>query len=357
MIVKIFFVIPSLRAGGAERVMSFLAENLSHDKFKVTLIVIGHQKDQAYSVDTKMVDVVFLGKDKVSQAFLPMFRQVKKLKPDIVLSSIGHLNILMSFMAPLRPRTAFVAREANIDKVRKKFSAKKKGLRRINLKKIGYRFLKTIICQSNDMYEGFTGEFPQFKSKTVVINNPITDGFTLKEKKNETGIFAFITVGALHGRKGHDRILKALSRFPHPFTYTIVGNGEKKQEIFDMAKSLGIFEKIQHIPYTNEVPKYLAKNDFYLQGSYVEGFPNAVIESCAVGTPVLAFDAPGGINEIIDENVNGSVSKSEDEFLESLIHHTTTNTFNPEQVRESVLKKYGKEIILKKYEDLFFKFI
>ncbi|WP_418501166.1 glycosyltransferase [Flagellimonas sp.] len=351
--IKIAFVVPSLRPGGAERVMSFLAMNLSNDKFKVSLIVVGHKKDQSYTVDENKVDMVFLEKDKISKAFFPLLIEIRKLKPDVVMSSIGHLNIMMSFMAPITRRTAFVAREANIDKVRKQFSAKKKGIRRINLKKIGYRHLKAIVCQSNDMYEGFLGEYPQFKPKTVVINNPITDGFSLKGKRHDPGTTSFITVGTLHPRKGHDRILKALSKLHMPFEYTIIGDGEKKEELIAMAKSLGVHEKITHIPYTKEVPKYLSKSDFYLQGSYVEGFPNAVIESCAVGTPVMAFDAPGGINEIIEKGVNGYVSRSEDEFLANLKSCAKMDPYNPELVRESVMKKYGKEIILSKYESLF----
>ena len=33
----------------------------------------------------------------------------------------------------------------------------------------------------------------------------------------------------------------------------------------------------------------------------VEGFPNVLIESCVVGTPILAFNAPGGLDEIIEK--------------------------------------------------------
>ena len=44
---------------------------------------------------------------------------------------------------------------------------------------------------------------------------------------------------------------------------------------------------------------YLSDSDFFIQGSYVEGFPNSVLESCSVGTPVIAFNCPGGTKEII----------------------------------------------------------
>ncbi|MCA0959874.1 glycosyltransferase [Allomuricauda sp. XS_ASV26] len=353
MIRKIIFVIPSLRAGGAERVMSFLAANLPKNKYQVSLIVIGHKKDQAYSVESNDLEIVFLGKDKISDAFLSLFKQIKKRRPHLVISSISHLNIMMSFMACFFLKTVFIAREANVDRVRKKYSDRKKRFGGINLKKIGYRFLGAIICQSQDMYDGFISEYPKFRSKTYIINNPITDAFILKHNNAPNPIQHFITVGSLHPRKGHDRILRTLSKYPHPFKYTIIGDGVNKEKLAKMAKSLNISEKINHIPHTSNVAKYLAQNDFYLQGSYVEGFPNAVIESCAVGTPVLAFDAPGGINEIIENGINGHVSVNEEEYLNNLRHYTSSNHFNTQEVRSSVVKRYGKKIILGKYEDLF----
>ena len=47
---KLYFVLPSLRAGGAERVISYLASNLNKSEFDVTLIIVGKEKDAAYNV-------------------------------------------------------------------------------------------------------------------------------------------------------------------------------------------------------------------------------------------------------------------------------------------------------------------
>ncbi|MEO2051238.1 MAG: glycosyltransferase [Allomuricauda sp.] len=353
MIKEVIFVLPSLRAGGAERVMSFLASNLPENKYRISLIIIGHKKDQAYTLDDKKIEIVFLEKNRISKSFFLLFNEIRKRKPDIVISSIAHLNVMLSFMAFFLRRTAFIAREANVDRVRKKFSKRKKRFGGIDLKRIGYRFPKAIICQSQDMYDGFIEEYPYFKSKTYIINNPVTDDFLLKEKKEFNGPKRFITVGTLHPRKGHDRLLRSLASYPLPFEYTIVGDGEKKTELLQLAENLNIRDHITHVPFTNEVAKYLANSDFYLQGSYVEGFPNAVIESCAVGTPVLAFDAPGGINEIIENGVNGHVSGTEQEYLENLVAYTKSANMDPTIVRTTVLNKYGKKIILRKYEELF----
>src|SRR5690606_663346 len=102
------------------------------------------------------------------------------------------------------------------------------------------------------------------------------------------------------------------------FNYTLVGNGVDRDEIFAHAKNLGLTDNIKHIPFTNEVATYLKENDVFLQGSFVEGFPNALLESCAVGTPVIAFKAPGGIDEIIENGINGFIADDKDDFLAKL---------------------------------------
>ena len=61
--IKILFVIPTLMAGGAERIMTFLSKNLDNIIFDSTLIVIGSQREIAY--DTTNMKIIFLNKSRV----------------------------------------------------------------------------------------------------------------------------------------------------------------------------------------------------------------------------------------------------------------------------------------------------
>ena len=78
------------------------------------------------------------------------------------------------------------------------------------------------------------------------------------------------------------------------------------------------------------------------------------MESCSVGTPVIAFDAPGGTREIVENGINGFIVRSEEEFMNKLI---TKKEWNSKIVADSVYKKFGAEQILKKYENLFIEII
>ncbi|WP_100611545.1 glycosyltransferase [Confluentibacter lentus] len=350
--IKVTFVIPSLRPGGAERVMSYIAQNLNKHLFEVTLLVIGYSKKASY--DITGINLVFLNKPRVLVAFWPIFKHLYKSKPDIVISAITHVNTLMGIQSLWFKKTKFVGREVNVLSVLNNVQAasRKYPFSISGLTERSYKLLDIILCQSQDMATDMIHNFNAPKDKIRIINNPISDLFKPKEKQVDNKISKFITVGSLVTRKGHDRLLNALSKFEGPFEYYIIGDGDKSGEIFGLAEVLSLTNKIIHIPFTKDVSKYLKESDVFLQGSYVEGFPNALLESCAVGTPVLAFDALGGINEIVEEGINGFVAKDESDFLLKL-DLITKRTWDPKEVSDSVIKKYNKEKILKDYENLF----
>jgi glycosyltransferase involved in cell wall biosynthesis len=349
--IKICLIIPSLRPGGAERVMSFLADHLDPERFATTLIVIESEKETAYEV--KNIKVIYLNKERSREAFFVIFNYLRKHRQDIVLSSIMQLNIMLSVYAIFFWKTRFVIRETF---VRGKDFKSKLSFRLILLEKLQKIFIDKIICQSNDIYKDLIENHGYNSKQLVLINNPITNDPGPKKlgKKNslDTKVWNFITVGRMAKQKGYERVIQALSKFNYPFRYTIIGNGHEKDKIFDLINELNLNKKITHIPFSKQVLDHLTQSDVYLQGSYYEGFPNALLETCIVGTPAIAFDAPGGINEIIQNGINGFIVKSEKEFLEKL-EHLIYNIPDPQIVSESVRNRYSKEIIVKKYESLF----
>lgn len=348
--IKITFIIPSLKAGGAERVMSFIAKSLNPSRFETSMIIIGFKKDCVFDIEN--VNVHFLNKKKVSQSFFKVNKTLKTLQPDIVVGSISHINIMLSLISVFFKKTKFVGRESNVASVRKK-QGEKENLFLNFLHKRSLTVLDAIICQSNDMYEDFKNYYTINSKKFIIINNPITDNFILKKSNTDNRIIKYITIGSLHKRKGHIRILEILSKLDHKFHYTIIGNGNEYDHIISTIENLNLTKVITHIPYSNKVSTFLAENDVFLNGSYVEGFPNVMIESCAVGTPVIAFEAPGGINEILINGVNGYIVNTQEAYINQLNKIAKQNPFIPSLVSESVTSRYSKEVIINKYETFF----
>lgn len=348
--IDILFILPSLRSGGAERVMSFLAQNIDPTTFKASLLITGSNEDQKYQVDK--IDVTFLNKKRVKQAIPAIIKYLLVNRPKIVISAIGHLNMAMGLIGLLFPKIKFVARETTISgfSLNTENKGNKKGSK---FYRFSLRSVDKIICQSNDMKNALIGNHGISVSKIIVINNPVTSKFKLKSKPSiKDNELKFVTIGRLTERKGYERILNVLAKFKKPFHYTIIGSGNHKDIIVKTIEELGLGEKVTLISFTDKVNDILAENDLYLQGSYVEGFPNALLESCATGTPAVVYDAPGGINEIIIPGLNGYIAQDPTDFLEKL-ELSVCQDWSPTDIRESVHSRYSEQKIVSDYEEFF----
>lgn len=346
---KVCFILPSLKAGGAERVISFLAKNLDSKVFDVKIAVVGFKKDTVYDIDD--LDVVFFNRKRLIYCVYPLFKFIKKNNPDLVFGSISHVNILLSCYNLIFRDVRFIIREASVMSSMLEFSKSKQQIPRFILK-ILYNKLDGIVCQSSDIKKDLINQFGIIESKLAIINNPITQNNHLSfSDKKSSNLINLITVGRLSAEKGHQRILKGLSEIKnYAFLYTIIGSGPLKYKIKSFADELGIIDKIKFIDHTSNVLDYVSKSDFFIQGSYVEGFPNAVLESCSVGTPVLAFNCPGGTREIIEDRINGFLAGSEKDFNKILQNLNKIQVFDRDIVRATVFQKFSSKKIIKEYE-------
>lgn len=349
---KILFILPSLKAGGAERVVSFLAKNLDQNVFETKIAVVGFKKDAVYNIDN--LDVTFFNQNRLFNGVYPLYKFIKIHKPDIVFGTIRHVNILLGFFNLIFRNVCFIVREASVISTMLKFSNSKQYIPSFLIKFL-YNHLDAIVCQSNDIQKDLQIMYGLQKDKLVVINNPITIEADLPPKRMTfSNKIRFITIGRLSKEKGHQRILLGLKSIKnYDYSYHIIGDGPLKEEISEFAKTLGIRDKIEFISYTKDVSTYLGNSDFYLQGSYVEGFPNALLESCYMGTPAIAFNCPGGTKEILTPTSNGYLVNNEEEFKQTLELINVHNQFLRNEVRKSVTKKFSKTKILNEYQNLF----
>ncbi|MBS1737350.1 MAG: glycosyltransferase [Bacteroidetes bacterium] len=347
---KVVCILPSLKAGGAERVISYIAARLNKDLFEVKLIVLGFEKDTVY--DTSFVHTQYLEKSRLITSILPLFKIIFTERPHVVLSSIGHVNLLMGFFSVFFKKIKFIGREASVMSQMNQFTHFNSKILR-NLTRVLYPHLRMIVCQSEDMRLDFITYFNLEPSKLVVINNPLTCVPTIAEYCIDKKQIKFITVGRLSEEKGYLRIIEGLSKIKdYDFTYTIIGSGPQEDIIKEKIKIKGLDNKVKFIAYTSGVLEELKNHDFFLQGSYVEGFPNALLESCSVGTPVIAFNAPGGTKEIVENGRNGFLVENENAFCTILSKIIEINNFQRKEVAATVATKFNANNIIRQYEEL-----
>ncbi len=352
--IKILFLIPTLQGGGSERVFTTIAQNLPPSVFSVIFVVLDGQ-DAFFPMEHSGIRFLDLETPRVTKAFWKIRQLIKKEKPHIVFSTLSHLNIILAmgrfFLAPRSTR--FVARESSVMSLNNKHQ-NPTWLFNL-LTRLFYRNFDALICQSKDMYTDFVDNFGLSKDKLHIINNPINRA-QIAQKVQEMAVFKdknsrFVTVGRLVKGKGIDRLLTVLSRFDMPFVFDIIGDGPEKESLLALAKTLNMSEKVQfHGALENPFPLVNAA-DIFVFGSHHEGFPNVLIEAGACGVPVVAFDCKGGINEIIEQGVNGFVVADNDfEGFEQAIYETLEKPFNRAMIAEMTQKRFDLPMIMAQYE-------
>ncbi len=135
-----------------------------------------------------------------------------------------------------------------------------------------------------------------------------TDGFTQQRY--------FCAVGRLVEQKGFDLLLqayaKACSVAPEIPSLVIVGTGEDKSALQELAAELNIDKRVVFYGFT-ENPYYIINHaEAFVLSSRHEGMPTALVEAMFLDTPVIAFDCPTGPGELINNNVNGLLVPAND---------------------------------------------
>ena len=166
---------------------------------------------------------------------------------------------------------------------------------------------KAIVTVSNDIREQLINEFNIPAYKVLTIANGVNDEFLVKGQQSTSNgnhkQLTLITVGSLIPRKNISFLIKALSKLPSHVETTVVGNGEEKESLIQLSKSLKIDHRIHFLGARNptDIPTLLAEHDAFILCSKSEGRSNAIYEAMACGKAIIASDLPGTKEQIIHE--------------------------------------------------------
>jgi glycosyltransferase involved in cell wall biosynthesis len=122
-------------------------------------------------------------------------------------------------------------------------------------------------------------------------------------------------MGRLTHQKGFDLLLEALAGVRAagvPARLTIVGVGELEGALAAQAKALGLADVVAIVGFQEQPARFFAHADVFVLSSRYEGMPNVVLEALACGLPVVAFDCPHGVSEIVHDGVNGRLVPADD---------------------------------------------
>ncbi|MGC5743613.1 glycosyltransferase [Chryseobacterium sp. NFX27] len=348
--ISVIFILPDLETGGAERIVTTIANHLSRDRFEPKILLLRKQGGYLNFLK-KDVEIIDINTERIRHSLKPILGEIYRRKPDIVFSGFGEVNAYLALFIKLFPRTKFIARETNV--VTQHVTRKE-----IKFFYNFYNNYQRIIAQSDDMMHDLVDNFNIKKKKIVKINNPVDFDF-INEKlgtsaKPECFKYNYknvVAIGNLSARKGFDNLLKVFSRLKNEnIMLHILGDGKDKDVLLQMKDFLGLKNVIFHGRQDNPY-QYLKYADLFILSSRYEGFPNVLLEAGACGTYSLANNCPGGINEIIQHQVNGEVSNIENyEDFSQKVMKVLQGNYNRDGIKNSIRSRFSKDIILDKYE-------
>ena len=180
--------------------------------------------------------------------------------------------------------------------------------------KTSYKNLNKLVCISKDIKEDLIKNCDYKFSNMEVIYNPhdisliqnlakvpITDPVEKDIISKKTILF----LGRFSIQKAPWHLIKAfkllIDKNKTDANLVFIGDGDKNvtKYIKDLIDDLNISDKVFFLGRKDNPYKYLAKSGVLALSSHYEGTPNVIVESIAVGTPVVSSNCTRGIEELM----------------------------------------------------------
>ena len=285
---------------------------------------------------------------------LDILKNVKKIAPDVIICKGGGY-LFFDFFTVI-----FLSKLIDVPVVGEwmgsdlllKSSPMRTWMKKFLLSRFSINFV-----QSEQMFKEAMKLNPESNIEILPDKGVDTEFFKPKyESIDQSETVRILYLGRLHEVKGLEYLIKAFSSVndKHPnSTLTIVGEGDEKERLMKMSRSLGLEDDVE---FTGEVVyketlEYYQKSDIFVLPSLSEGLPNVLMEAMACGLPSVVTHV-GGNKELIKKGKGGFIvnTKSSSELSEAINEliedpelRKTMGQFNRQRV-----KKYDTKRLMRK---------
>ncbi|MGB7251803.1 MAG: glycosyltransferase [Phormidesmis sp.] len=317
---KVAAFIPSLAGGGAERGLVNLLKSMTATDISWDLILASKEGPYLDEVPSQ-VRLIDLKVKRVSQAIVPLARYLRREQPSILIAYMSHTSL-----------AAIAARKLALSKTRlilveQQSMTSRPLLFRARfvppLMRQFYPSAEAVVVVSQGMVAEMIDELRLSKDKIHAIANPVVGSDLLAQASEKAdhpwlqdteSIPVFLNVGRLHPQKNQALLLNAFAavRAKTQARLIILGEGEERSPLENLAKQLGIADDVSMPGFVDNPYSYMSKATAFVLSSNWEGLPTVLIEALACGCPVISTDCPTGPSEILCEGEYGRLVPMED---------------------------------------------
>lgn len=322
---RVALVIHSLERGGAERVMSIMANYWVTRSWEVSLVTIAGRDLDAYTLAAgiKRVALGLAGKSphrlqglwKNMRRWRALRKALKRIQPDVVVSFTTNINSL-TLLALLGTHIPVIIAErmdpAWIDV----------GFARNLLVRIMYPHAAALVVQTERARQLMQQRFASLPIR--VLPNPVPE-HDPDESHEQVPLRELLRIapdariiaamGRLGPEKGFDLLIEAFGDISelHPEWHLVIfGEGKIRSQLEGQIGALAIRDRV-HLPgLVYAARNYLSQADMFVLSSRCEGFPNVLLEAMASGLPAVSFDCQSGPSDIIRHGQDGLLVEAGD---------------------------------------------
>lgn len=300
--------IPSLRGGGAERVMVTLANAFAARGHRVDLVLVSTEGPYLSEISSR-VRIVDFKRTRVIAGLLPLASYLRRERPDALLSALTHANIIAigaKCLAGGGTHTAVSERSAPSQNLRGGIA---NWVLRLMMRFL-YPRADVIISVSRGVNQELESLFGLARQKLAVIYNPIDTGKIRRLMQEPVShlwvahkeVPVILAAGRLTVAKDYPMLLKAfaLLRAERPARLVILGRGEEELTLKELAKELDVASDVFFAGFQNNPYAWMRNCDLYVMSSSWEGLPGALLEALTCGAKVVSTDCPSGPAEILE---------------------------------------------------------
>jgi glycosyltransferase involved in cell wall biosynthesis len=372
----IIFTLPDFRGGGAERVFLNLINNIDRDFFDIHVVVGKFKGEYCTNLkkDISIHELSCVG----SIACIPrMLRVVQNIKPDIVISTLGFVVTVSIISHALPKRIKIISRFGNtissfLQDI-KKISQLKYYLQYM-LNRLVIHSSDVVIVQSDHMLRDLVQVFSlknRSARKIIKINNPVDcKGLNLASQLEKVPLsiksfvessFVFVSVGRLESQKNYEDLLKSFKIVHNSCPKSkllILGEGSCRNDLNKLISNLSIGTFVLMPGFIANTEAAVHISDFFVSSSLYEGMSNAILESLALGIPVIATDCPSGIREVVHDGDSGFLVSIQGDVVKNLAEkmlfvYNNKSCLNTSNIKKIVQENFDIHHVVGKYESVF----
>lgn len=302
---KILYVITSLGLGGAEKVVSQLADEMCSKGHTVKIAYLtGENLVKPNSSEVEIIELNLNSVKDFPAASIKFKRLISEFQPEIIHSHMVHANIFSRTNRLITPMNKLICTAHNSNEGGK-------------LRMLAYRLTNPLCNIFTNVSKEATSAF--VKNNIVKPNKMLTvyNGVDLNKFQNMSSTLdidlykktlnldpdtkVLLAVGRFNEQKDYPNLLKAVGLLAEKrknFKLLIAGDGELRPMIQDMIRQLSLEKFVSLLGNRDDIPELMTISDIYILSSKYEGLPTVLIEAMACEKFIIATDC-GGSQEIL----------------------------------------------------------